>query len=574
MRFFDYFLILAIAIALNSCKRTIPGKVDSTLKPEGEEIVRPHLVIDEENVPEPEILSTLVKQMMDTIQIDQYFPSRYVDEQIEEAFTRFYSDRNYQVAWYNYKEPVPKVEELFTLLENSWQHGLNTDDYQLEMLKEAYDAAYDFDQIVFAADLVKADFLFTSAYLIYANHLHAGRIDPENVMARWVSYFEPRNLSEVMQEALNSNSLSSYSDTLLPGHQQYAALQKHLIKYVELEENGGWPDISAPSIMIDGNLNDALIRRLALSGDLDSTELGNLNEAVLIEALKVFQSRHQVDPSGQIDETTYQILSQPVGNLIDKIELNMERFRWYPQKYTGTYITVNVPEFVLRLFEEDRVEMAMKVIVGEEFEKHATPVFSDKMEYVVFSPTWNVPITIGRREFLPMLRKNPNHLADKNMVIYKNWDKNAPEVDPTEIEWADVTKEEFNYKIVQKPGGANALGGVKFIFPNSRSIYLHDTPADYLFGKEKRDLSHGCIRVDKPVDLAEYLLDDQPEWDYSKITEFMHKKEPEWVHLNEKVPVHIMYQTLWVNADNQLVLSKDLYEYDQKQIHYIKKIES
>ena len=213
----------------------------------------------------------------------------------------------------------------------------------------------------------------------------------------------------------------------------------------------------------------------------------------------------------------------------------------------------------------------MKVIVGKEF--NSTPIFSDTMEHIVFSPYWNVPYSIATEELLPKIKENPGFITANNYELLTGWSQDPAVVDPYSVGWDSIMADNFPYRIRQKPGGANALGHVKFMFPNDLDIYLHDTPSDYLFEHDQRGFSHGCIRVEKPEDMAVYLLKDKPGYDRNKIEQLMNSGEETYVNLEKKLPVHIIYWTTYVNEEGKLNFTNDIYSFDKLQIEALEKKE-
>jgi murein L,D-transpeptidase YcbB/YkuD len=245
----------------------------------------------------------------------------------------------------------------------------------------------------------------------------------------------------------------------------------------------------------------------------------------------------------------------PTGN-VDRILMNMERWRWAPRDLGDRYVLVNVPAYLLQVMEGDTPALSMRVIVGRP--ETQTPLFSDEMTYVVFSPYWNIPENILRDETLPRVATDPGFLDRNNMEVVGT----SGTVDPASIDWSDESATK-GLRFRQRPGADNALGLVKFLFPNHFSVYLHDTPSDRLFFREKRTLSHGCIRVENPVGLAQYVLHDQPEWTSLRITNAMHAGREQGVKLKQTLPVHIGYWTAWVKPDGSVLYTDDPYKIDE-----------
>ncbi len=252
----------------------------------------------------------------------------------------------------------------------------------------------------------------------------------------------------------------------------------------------------------------------------------------------------------------------PVSQRIDQILMNMERWRWIPKKFEADYLLVNIPEYKLHVVEDGKEAFNMNVIVGKEL--HETPIFSDKVEYVVLAPYWNVPFSIIENELRPKLVANAQGTLDRlDMEVVKGWGDKATPVDPNSIDWANVSEKTWKYTLRRRPGPKNDLGDVKFIFPNSKSIYLHDTPHDELFSQTKRGFSHGCVRVAEPLKLAEYLLRNKPGWDATNIEQTIATREEKYVTLPEKLPVYLVYFTSWVDDAGKVHFRDDIYGHDK-----------
>jgi len=255
----------------------------------------------------------------------------------------------------------------------------------------------------------------------------------------------------------------------------------------------------------------------------------------------------------------------------DIIALNMERMRWMPTNVGQHFIEVNIPEYKLRVYNKKKKALEMKVIVGKEYT--STPVFSDTLKYLVLSPTWTVPMSIKAYEMLPKLKEEPTYYTKKNYKFYKGWNT-SNEVNPATIDWSQYNGKDFPFNVVQQPGPTNSLGLVKFIMPNDMSIYLHDTPTDYLFERTERAFSHGCIRLEKPEVLANYLLRDQKNWGSARINEFLHKPSPEKVYLEKDYHVQLAYFTAFVDEKGAMNFRDDIYGHDDQQLKELKAIHS
>ena len=299
-----------------------------------------------------------------------------------------------------------------------------------------------------------------------------------------------------------------------------------------------------------------LTARLLRTGEIDQAaaqSAGSFFDEGVEEAVKRFQERHGLKPDGLVGPDTRKALNAPVGELVRRIELQLARWRELPEDLGERYLLINIPEYRLRLFEGGRLSLEMKVIVGQD--DWPTPVFSDKVEYVVFNPYWNVPRHIAVRELLPLLKRDPEYLERKNMEVRLG----SETVDPSSIDWKAYTARTFPYELRQRPGPDNALGLVKFLLPNPYSVYLHDTPTVKLFSEAKRNLSHGCIRVEKPAELVDRLLrGSSPDAGRPLVA----GTKPRWVRMHSPLPIYIVYFTVYVEQNGEVRFFDDIYGYD------------
>ena len=253
-------------------------------------------------------------------------------------------------------------------------------------------------------------------------------------------------------------------------------------------------------------------------------------------------------------------LNVSVERRVEQLELNLERWRWLPQDLGRRHIIVNIAAFELEVVEDEAVVLAMRVVVGRPY--HNTPVFSDTMRYIVLNPYWEVPRKIAVQEILPRIKRDPSYLAREKLRVFKGWGLEAREVDPATVNWSAITPANFPFRLRQDPGPLNALGRVKFVFPNKFNVYLHDTPSRQLFEKTQRDFSHGCIRIQKPIDLAVYLLRQDPRWNRDALLRALDKAVDRSVPLPEPIPIHLLYWTAWADGDGTIQFRPDIYGWD------------
>ncbi|MES3018257.1 MAG: L,D-transpeptidase family protein [Bacteroidota bacterium] len=340
----------------------------------------------------------------------------------------------------------------------------------------------------------------------------------------------------------------SYSNAQDKGNKQYQLLEKALHQYQVLNDKGQWSPISLAGRNVlklkDTSSVIPLIKdRLRILGDLRRVRDGNAFNLPFEDAVKHFQLRHGLEDDGTIGPAFMKALNMPLEKRIDQLTANMNRIQDDTASASGTRIIANIPEYKLYVMEDNNEVLTMDIVVGKT--SNPTVVFSDTLETIVFSPYWNVPASIVRNEILPAMNKNGSYLDRQNMEI--------------------TGKEDGLPKIRQRPGPDNALGAVKFLFPNKYNIYFHDTPAKTLFDKQKRAFSHGCIRLSQPYELAQYLLKDQQEWTDTEILRAMGSGSEKWVKLDKKIPVSIIYYTAWVDKSGVLNFRDDIYGHDTQQ---------
>ena len=501
---------------------------------------------------------------------------------------QFYSQRQFQPAWFS--DEAVNTATSFSLslsfsLANELLHAINA--AATEGLNPAYYHQSTLQQLLLstqtpsmttAPQLAELELRLSDAFLSYASHLVKGRLKPQTIHRNWT--LQPRQIDLVSQleKALSSKKIGKTLAQLNPAHAGFSQLKTALATYRELHEKGGWPLVSPGKKLELGTLSPRvaeLRQRLAATGELVMTPVvTNLSpepesttpkhdpqhafDAALEQAVLRFQRRHGLEDDGIVGPITLAALNVTVEQRIQQIELNMERWRWLPEDLGQRHILVNVPGFEMNLVENGQSVFHSKVIVGRK--SRQTPIFSDTMSHLVLSPFWNVPYNIAVRDKLPLLRKNPYALSGKKIRIFNSA---GQQIDPGQVDWTAVGRGNFGYRMRQDPGPKNALGKVKFMFPNKHSVYLHDTSSPRLFAKTKRTFSSGCIRVAKPLELAVQLLKNNPQWDADTIVAATQKRRQRRVELPTAVPVHLMYWTTWQDESGQIQFREDIYRRDQ-----------
>ena len=480
----------------------------------------------------------------------------------------FYQKRAFKPAWSQDGQLNAHATELVAAITNADAEGLRPADYHLfsiNFLFSKLERLQGEGQLLATEELVDLDLLLTDAFLLYGSHLLNGRINPEAILNQWTRDDHTTDHAAILKEALSSQDITTTLLELRPPHEGYRRMRTALIDLRSIAQKGGWPVVGTGFYLRKGMRHRrvyALRQRLILSGDYDSSEIttGNIFDEELAAAVHRFQQRHGLKVDGIVGPATLAALNIPVERRVRQIELNMERWRWIPHNLGRRYIQVNIANFSLQAIENSKKVLGMRVVVGKPH--RSTPVFSDTVEYLIFNPYWYLPTTIIVEDTVPDILKNPDYLAEKKIKVFAAGTNQTQELDPATIDWTAITKKNLPYKLRQEPGSGNVLGRVKFMFPNKYSVYLHDTPSQQLFQKTARDFSSGCIRVEKPVELASYLLGDDPLWTRENILTSMKSGKRQLVNLPEKIPIYILYRTAWVDEEGKLNFRKDIYDRD------------
>ena len=477
----------------------------------------------------------------------------------------FYARRDYRAAWLNAGgKPLPVADKLLKNLGQAEREGLRSTDYPIARLRKLYEALQQDTAVPTVGQLADFDLLFTDTFLTYGSHLLSGRLPPRKIDPDWTIKPRSRDLAEVLERALANDTLVESLQALAPQGKGYAQLREILQRYRTIEQAGGWPVVGSAK-GAKGSSAERLRSRLQASGDLSKGQEQSgksvTQDKSLANALRRFQRRHGLRETGTLNTATIAALNVPVSERIRRVELNMERWRWLPDDFGPRYILVNIPSFKMGVFENGEQVMESKVVVGRQ--ERQTPTFTANMAYLVLSPKWYVPRSIAVKDKLPQLKRNPYALKGQKIRIYNSA---GQEIDPGSINWRAVSASSFRYQLRQDAGPRNALGGIKFMFPNPYSIYLHDTPSRELFSRNQRTYSSGCIRISNPVELADYLLKHDPKWNKTTIKTAATSGKQRVVRLPEEVPVYLLYWTAWVDDEGLLNFRDDIYKRDQPMV--------
>lgn len=473
------------------------------------------------------------------------------------------------LLWFDEQgRPKAQAVQAIDLLQQAGGQGLNPDRYDVHGLREAFDRARagpGLDALA-AAELETA---LTAAMQLYLSDLHIGRVDPRRVHAKFRPPSAPGlDIAALLRTAVEENRLPQAIAQAVPQIPLYDELLQALERYRLLAGHPAWltPLPALPGNKLDVGQTyaglDVLAERLAALGDLPIGMPAPLRyEGPLVDAVRHFQSRHGLTVDGVIGRATLAALEVSPAQRLEQIELSLERLRWTPLQQAERMVLVNIPEFALRAYEmrEGRMDLqlSMRVIVGRAMDT-STPVFDEDMRFIEFSPYWNIPISIARAETIPKLRGNPAYLDQQGLEFVTRDGQVLRSV--TEANLQAVRSGQM--RIRQRPGPRNALGDIKFILPNNSNIYLHHTPATQLFARERRDFSHGCIRVEEPVALAGFVLRDEPQWTEERIRAAMDGGRSRTIRLAQPLPVVIAYSTAVVK-NGSVYFFPDIYGHDK-----------
>ena len=452
----------------------------------------------------------------------------------------FYERRQYAPAWIGDKGLRPDADELIAALADAPADGLDSERYRLADLSRRLAQA---KSAPAPGGLAEIDLRLTDAFLRLAADLYNGAVNPDLIYSDCRLNLPETDLAAALESALAAGRVRQSLAELAPPHAGYKALKAALAQARALAARGGWPAVPEGPPLKPGDRGErvaALRARLEGSGELAAdaspAEAHDLFDAPLQAALVQFQDQHGLDADGKMGKGTLAALNVPAGQRVRQMEINLDRWRWLPRDLGERYIMVNIAGFALDVVEDGRPALSMKVVAGKPTTR--TPMFSGRMTNVVLNPYWNVPPDIARKEVLPRIAREPGYAEKEGLEVKGN-------------------------EVRQKPGPKNALGRVKLLFPNRFNVYLHDTPARSLFSRTVRGFSHGCIRIEKPVELAEYLLKDDPAWTPEKIAAVLAKGREAWVTIPNPLPVHLVYWTAWVDEAGALQLRDDLYGRDK-----------
>lgn len=471
-----------------------------------------------------------------------------------------YSKNQFQLLWHR----PDSVQQLLKAISSSALEGLTPSDYHLQPLLrlQRQKEAGTHDPTLH----VNYDLLLTNAFIRLAYDKSFGKVDPQHLHSTWnlPEKSIQRDPATIIEESIGNGNIEEALAIFSPRSLFYTRLKTALVKYRSIQQNGGWSSVSAGPALRPGTRGtrvQALRDRLSRSGDLVVGSLQSpLFDETLTQAVRRFQQRHFLDADGVVGIQTLKKLNTPVEQRINQIRVNLERVRWMSHDLPATFILVDIADFTLYYYKNNRVIWKTKIIAGLPY--HTTPCFESSIKHLIINPTWTIPRSIIKRETIPNIQQNGEYLQEQNLHIL---DYQGRHIDPASIDWHSYSGRSFPYLIRQSPGPHNALGRIKFILPNKHSIYLHDTPHRELFSRDHRAFSHGCIRVDNPLTLGELILkNDGQNWDRYRFEKVIAGGKTTNVSLKTALPVMLIYWTVNAEDSNEILFLQDIYNRDTK----------
>ena len=482
---------------------------------------------------------------------------------------KFYGYNGFSLWWVKDGQPTAQAMQVIAVLRQATLKGLSPEDYdgsrwdaRIAKLKPATRQPAE-------ADAAKFDLDLTVCVMRYISDLRIGKVNPRHLDFAFDEESKKYDLPEFLRDrVVNGGDVAGVLATAEPPYPGYRRTIQALQAYLQLVKNDDGEQLPAVKKPIVPGDTYAGVPRLAqllrLVGDLpqgaDVSVDPPIYKGALVDAVKNFQRRLGRDVTGHIDAQTVTDLNVPLSSRVRQMQLTLERWRWLPESYQSAPIVANIPEFRLRAYDKNfNIGVTMNVVVGKAY-GHGTPVFSENMQYVVFRPYWEVPYSITKAEIVPHILRDPGYLARENLEVVDGKQNvvASAAVSSDEIEQLRAGR----LFVRQKPGPKNSLGLVKFLFPNSYNVYMHDTPATELFSRSRRDFSHGCVRLEKPAELAAWVLRENPGWTPERIHEVMNGTITQQVNLAHPIPVLIVYATVIVLEDGQVHFYDDIYGHD------------
>ena len=491
---------------------------------------------------------------LDETSIISFFKKKPENENIQNSVLLFYKNRNYNYAWFSQEGMTESVLNFQNQLQN-YSNDFQDKSFNSSELDVLIDSKNQTETN--PKERENLELLLTTTYFKYAQKAFGG-ITKTPKELEWFIPRKKKNYQVMLDSLINEDEKDA---TQQPVNPYYSKLLKKLHSYRDIQKKGGFPLIKTKRKLISINEKDSSLiqikQRLLLSGDLKTNDQSTVFTKDVALAISNFQQRLGLTENGSLDAKTLTELNKTVAYRIKQILVNLERLRWVPVKLENDYLLVNIPEYKLHVIENNKLLWETNVVVGKVAKR--TSIFRGNISRIILNPYWNIPNSIINEEILPKIKRNSNYLESNNMEVVAG-DK---VIDAQTINWSKYTKN-IPYIIRQKPGLDNALGEMKFLFPNNFNIYLHDTPAKELFNQSRRDFSHGCIRVENPKKLALYLLRNTNIWNAEKINQVLETTTETGIAIKPNLPVYIVYFTAWVDSKGNLNFRNDIYNLDKK----------
>jgi L,D-transpeptidase YcbB len=552
-------LLIALALLVvqgDSCANPSPAQSTSTAQSAG---------------PPQQLTPDTQAWLRSTIQTGNLADLRWPDfSDYTKLVQEFYESYGYALPWVRGMQATPQAQQVIAVLFQADQKGLNTEDYDASRWADRLAKLKPATAQPSEADAARLDLALTVCVMRYISDLHIGKVNPKHfefgfdIQAK--KYDLPQFLKEDVVDAANVANILVQVEPPYPGYRRTIQALDTYLALAKKYDGKPLPPVTKTVASGDSYAGvPQLAVLLRLLGDLpanaDVPPDSNVYQGPLVDAVRSFQNRHGRQPDGRISTQTLADLNVPLTTRVRQMQLTLERWRWLPLSYNAAPIVVNIPEFRLRAYDENfRIGLEMNVVVGKAYD-HSTPVFEDSMAYVVFRPYWNVPYSIAKSEMFSKIARAPDYLTTKGFEVVNSRQQPIASGPISSDDLAQLRAGKLFIR--QLPGPKNSLGLVKFIFPNDYSVYMHDSPEQQLFSRSRRDFSHGCIRLERPADLAVWVLRNNPGWSAEKVRAAMSgNTNNQQVNLTRPVPVLIVYATVIVGADGTVRFYDDIYGHD------------
>ena len=519
--------------------------------------------VDETPIVREVLIPTFTVPSGDSVELTNYLSIYSRLNASSDELLNYYQNRGWKYVWFNETGIKEQAGFFINLLRNLSAEGIKDSIDMLSVSESLFVLLSGQDYEYSGGDSLcqKLEYLLTAQYFLYADMVYRGLNEITTKSLNWFIKRERITIDNLL-DSLVLKGPEAFTSSI-PHHPQYVKLKLEAIQLDKIKD-AEWPPLELKDSIRFFELNDtseviaSIQYRLHLLGDLDSIISVGLYDSITEIAVKSFQKRHGLHVDGQAGKFFLEALNVSPKERIEQIYINMERYRWLPHKMVGNYITVNIPEYKMYIYEEDTLAWEMNIIVGAN--SSGTTIFNDKLEYIVFSPYWIVPSSIIKNEIIPAMIKDSTYLSRNNMELFSFKSKETLHLES--LDWGQYRTRDIPYGIRQLPGAGNSLGWVKFLFPNQYYIYFHDTPGKNLFSHTQRNFSHGCIRLSEPKKLAAYLLRNDSTWTEAYLDSVMYSMEETFVPLEEAIPVFITYLTSWVDTAGILQFRSDIYKHD------------